>query len=57
MSFMEVSAKDGTNINQLFEKLGQEIYQQIKTSDKGDKDRISLTKEGQEQSGSSGCRC
>lgn len=30
MSFYEVSAKDGTNINELFEKIGRSCYDKIK---------------------------
>jgi GTPase SAR1 family protein len=30
MTFYEVSAKDGTNITELFEKIGRETYDKIK---------------------------
>ena len=48
MDFMEVSAKDGTNINELFAKLGERVYDYIKKTqnisikDNANQKRISL---------------
>ena len=50
MDFLEVSAKDGTNINELFAKLGERVYDYIKKTqniplkDNGSQKRISLHK-------------
>lgn len=57
MNFMEVSAKDGTGINELFNNLGESIYDQIKTTEKKDDNRLSLTKENHEGNSNTGCRC
>lgn len=34
MEFMEVSAKDGTNINSLFSKLGEKVAEYVKNVQK-----------------------
>ena len=57
MDFMEVSAKDGTNIRELFAKLGERIYDFVnKTQSVQDrKNRISL--HDKEDENSEGCKC
>ena len=57
MNFMEVSAKDGSNINELFNSLGESIYEQIKTTEKKDDNRLSLTKENHDNNAGNGCKC
>lgn len=37
MNFSEVSAKDGTNINEMFERIGRSAYEMIKKM--GDKEQ------------------
>lgn len=44
MTFMEVSAKDGSNIESLFNELGRQVYTKIKSEDTKDDGRISLNK-------------
>ena len=45
MTFMEVSAKDSSNINSLFDELGHQVYDQIKDQIKNpdQNNRISIT--------------
>ena len=45
MDFMEVSAKDGTNIQELFNKLGERVYGFVKSTQsthESKRERISL---------------
>jgi hypothetical protein len=57
MTFMEVSAKDGSNIERLFNELGHQVHHKIKSEDAKDNGRISLTKEVHEGSTNEGCKC
>lgn len=46
ISFFEVSAKDGTNINELFASIGRDAYEKIKKlSEKGQQGNIVLHEE------------
>jgi hypothetical protein len=57
MTFMEVSAKDGANIEKLFNELGYQVHNKIKSEDVKDNGRISLTKEEHEGATKEGCKC
>jgi hypothetical protein len=57
MTFMEVSAKDGANIEKLFNELGHQVHNKIKSEDVKDNGRISLTKEEHEGATKEGCKC
>jgi GTPase SAR1 family protein len=58
MTFMEVSAKDGANIEKLFNELGHQVHKKIKSEDAKDNGgRISLASEGHEAATKEGCKC
>lgn len=57
MTFMEVSAKDGSNIDSLFNELGHQVYDKIKSADAKDDGRISLSKQEHETSSNQSCKC
>ena len=52
IKFFESSAKDGTNVNELFFYLANEIYQDDKTKEKDNKNPLKLNKE---KKGKKGC--
>mgnify|MGYP002627447544 CR=1 FL=1 len=52
IKFFEASAKDGTNVNELFFYLANEIYQDDKTKEKDNKNPLKLNKE---KKGKKGC--
>lgn len=57
MTFMEVSAKDGSNIEQLFSELGHQVHSKIKSTDSKDDGRISLNKQEHDNASKEGCKC
>jgi GTPase SAR1 family protein len=58
MDFCEVSAKDGTNINEMFERIGRSAYEKIKKlGDKGQNNNIVLEKDADSPNTQTGRSC
>jgi GTPase SAR1 family protein len=60
IKFYEVSAKDGSNVNELFTNIGQEAYGKIKKlSEKGQQGNLVLHEDDMptKQDGGKGCSC
>lgn len=59
---MEVSAKDGKNVTEMFEKLGERVNEYVKntrdaTTGKDEAKRISLHNAADQQVNEGGCKC